>query len=508
MTGSDDAEAERTGPAGDALAAIEADDRFTGTDRYIAVAETFLDVRLTAVQRRVCRAVADHQRVHVQAGNGVGKSFTAAVLNLAFLLRHPDSINIATSGTFGVLEDVLWKPMRRLHSAADLPGRTLESPPRIELADEWYFKAVSPRHPSNLEGRHAGTMLVTIEEIDKPDITRAHFDSAGSLLTGPDDRLLAIGNPPTDETNVANDLRESDRWHSIQFSSFDSHNVRVDAGERDAERVEGLVDLATIQDDWRNWNGTPWPGIETARTAHRDDASLDQRWYRRRAGVMPPHGAAAHRPIDGTTVETAADRVPAAPSVTPDAVGIDVARSGDHTVMVGVHGDDLRVHYSQPGANHAMQEARVQTYLNEWQQASASCPVVIDAVGEGSGLADRLDQAYPRVERFKAGATAREETEYHDCRTEALAALGEFLADGGAFRDQKLREELLVAARTVEFEETYVANRGRNGATVLRATAKDAVTDRLGRSPDHLDAAAMAVWGNKTGGPRKQLLVW
>jgi len=60
--------------------------------------------------------------------------------------------------------------------------------------------------------------------------------------------------------------------------------------------------------------------------------------------------------------------------------------------------------------------------------------------------------------------------------------------------DRRLREELLAAARTVTFEERYLASRGESGATVLEATSKQAVTDSLDRSPDHLDAAAMAVW--------------
>lgn len=351
-------------PDGEPLDA--AHEQFTGSDRYIAIVEAFLDVDLTAVQRRIFRAVAEHQRVHVQSGNGVGKSFTASALNLAFLTRHPESIAMATSGTYSVLSDVLWKPMRRLHTRSSLPGRALESPSRIQFDDEWYFKAVAPRHPANLEGRHAGMMLVTIEEVDKPDITREHFDSATSMLTGPADRILAIGNPPADESNGAHDLKESDRWHTIQFSSFDSHNVRVDVGELAAERVPGLVGLSTLKDDWETWHEESWPGLETARTAHRDTPSLDERWFRRRAGVMPPAGAEAYRPFYVADVEAASERAPETVPPTPDAVGIDVAWSGDRTVLAGVHGDDLRIHYSEQGTNHTTQERRLRTYLDSW----------------------------------------------------------------------------------------------------------------------------------------------
>lgn len=468
--------------------------RYQGAERYIRVAEDFLEVDLTAVQRRILRAVGEHKRVHVQAANGIGKSFGAAVLNLAFLIRHPDSTNMATSGTYSVLSDVLWKPMRSLFNRSPLPGRALESPPRIEIDDEWYFKAVSPRHPGNLEGRHAGAMLVTIEEADKPDITREHFDSAESMLTSAEDRILAISNPPTDEANVAYELADSDRWHTIEFSSFDSHNVLVDAGEIDADPVSGLVDLDTVRDDWENWNSEPWPGLESARTApaRRDD--LDARWYRRRAGVMPAAGASAHRPFYVDDVREAWRRDAATAPGAPSGVGIDVARSGDRTALAGQHGDALRIHYEEQGADHTTQETQLRDLLDEWPMGDVH--VAVDAVGEGSGLGDRLRQAYPDVTRFKAGGEASQSEEYGDCWTEGLAALGEVLADGGSIDHSGLREELLIAARTVEFEERYLGSRGRDGATVLEATSKSRVADVLGRSPDLLDAAMMAAWAS------------
>lgn len=464
--------------------------RYTGSDRYIRVAEDFLDVELTAVQRRILRAMGEHQRVLVISGNGVGKSYTAAIANAAFLIRHPESTALATSGTYSVLSDVLWKPLKSMWRDTDLPGRCLQSPPRIEIGDSWYFKAVSPRYPESLEGRHAGALAATLEERDKPDITQEHFDSAESLLTGDRDRILAISNPPEDESNVVYDLMEDDRWHTIQFSSFDSHNVQVDAGEINDDRIEGLVDLETIREDWRNWNGEEWPGLETARTVHLTRDILDIRWYRRRAGVIPPEGSAAHRPFDVGEVESAWSRVPTATTNAPSAVGIDVARSGDRTVMIGVHGDQLQVHYAERGADHTTQESQLRRILDEWPDVT----VAIDAVGEGSGLGDRLQQAYPDVHRFKAGGTADEETEFKDCWSEGLYTLGSWLADGGAIDDHHLREELLVAARTVTFDERHYLSRGRNGATVLQASSKGEVKDSLGRSPDYLDASVMACW--------------
>lgn len=464
--------------------------RYAGRDKYVRVARDFLGVRLTHQQRRILRAVAANKRVVVQSANGVGKSFTAAALNGAFLLRHPGSICIPTSGSYGVLEDVLWKPLRRLWAENDLPGRTLQSPPRIELGhdEEWYMRAASPKHAGNLEGRHAEHLLVTIEEADKPDISRQHIDSAESLLTGPGGRLVVIANPPHDESNLVADLRESERWCDIQFSALDSHNVRVDAGESDAERIPGLVGLETIRGDWESWNDEPWPGLDAAREQSRERDDLDTRWYRRRAGRMPPDDADRWRPWSGGDVEAAFARSPDH-RPTPEALGVDVARRVDQTVAIGLH-DDVAVVERKTQAPHPEQRRWFVEQLQNWPQI----PVAVDAIGKGEPLAEELADRFPDVRRFEANATPEDDSEYRTKWARGLALVGEWLRGGGAFNDDRLYEELRVAARTVEFSERHLSSRG----TVIEATAKDAIKDDLGRSPDHLDALLMALTASET----------
>lgn len=461
----------------------------TGSDRYVAFAED-LDIQLTAVQRRILRALADHRRVLVMSGNGVGKSYTVAIAKLAYLVTNPDSVVLGTSGSYSQYVDAVWRSMKAIKRETNLPGETYDAQqPRLEIDDEWFAKVVSPRDPGDLEGRHGPAVLVVIEEADKAYITPEHFDSAGSSVTDADDRMLAVCNPPKDETDVVAKKLESDRWHVIQFSSFESHNVLVDAGELDAPKIPGLVDLDTLKEDWEAWNGEAWPGFEEARHAHEVRDDLDKRWYRRRAGIIPPATAAVHRPIYLEDVQAAWNREAPSVSETPQGTGIDVARSGDRTVMAGVHNDALRIHYAEQGTDHNTQEMRLRRILDEFPDH----PGAIDAVGEGSGLADRLCEAYPEFTRFKAGSKASEETEYKDCWAEGLAALGDWLADGGSIDDRRLREELAICARVVEFEEAYYASHGSDGAEVLKATPKEHIKDRLGRSPDYLDAAMQAI---------------
>jgi len=473
--------------------------RYTeGLDRYVRFAEEVLNLRLSREQRRILHAVAEHERVLIQSGNGVGKSFGVAIAKLAFVATNLDSTVLGTSGSYSQYVDAVWRPMKTLHRDAKqrvgLPGECYDSgQPTLEIDDDWFAKVVSPRDPGDLEGRHAEAVLVVIEEADKAYIEAEHFDSAGSSVTDLNDRMIAICNPPRDETNVVADKAGSDRWHTIQFSTLDSHNVRVDAGELDDEKIAGLTDLDTVIEDWETWNGEPWPGLRVARRMSNPNVSefrqdLDERWYRRRAGVIPPAGAAEHRPIYTEDVEAAWERGPREVSATPQGTGIDVARSGDRTVLESIHGDELRVHYSEQGTNHTVQEERLRDLLEDW----ADHPALVDAVGEGSGLADNLQEAFPEVQRFRAGGEPSEASEYDDRWAEGLAALGQWLRDGGSIDDRRLREELLIAARAVSFDERHLASRGQDGADVLTATPKDAIKERLGRSPDHLDAALQA----------------
>ena len=480
--------------------------RYTdGEDRYVNFAREVLGIDLAEQQERILRALATNQRTVIMSGNGPGKSFGVAIAKLAFLVTNPGATVLGTSGSYSQYVDAVWRPLKQLHARLDdrLPA-DLGTPndggqPTLELDTDWFAKVVSPRDPGDLEGRHAEAVLVVIEEADKAYIGEEHFDSAGSSITDENDRMLAICNPPRDESNAVYERLESDRWRTIQFSTLQAHNVRVDAGELDAGKIPGITDLDTVRADWEAWNGEAWPGIEQARawsapdhTDFRED--LDERWYRRRAGVMPPAAAAAHRPIERTDVKAAWERSPSTVTNEPQASAVDVARSGaDDTVAASVFEQSLAIRYEEGGDTHTAQR----DVLTDLFGSDDDHPIAVDALGEGSGLADMLEERFPEVMRFGAGNEPAATGAYYSCWEEGLDLLGDWLADGGSIDDRKLYEELLIVARAVEFEERHYASRGTE---VLKATAsKSDLKDRLGRSPDRLDAGYMAVWARDSG---------
>lgn len=479
-----------------------------GPDRYIDFATDILGVRLTREQRQILRALAEHKRTVIMSGNGPGKSYGVAIAKLAFLVTNVGSTVLGTSGSYSQYVDAVWRPMKALHGRLDerLPA-TLPEPndggqPTLELDTDWFAKVVSPRDPGDLEGRHGSAVLVVIEEADKAYIGDEHFDSAGSSVTDADDRMIAICNPPRDESNAVYERLESDRWHTIQFSTLESHNVRVDAGELDEPKIDGVTDLETIREDWEAWNGEAWPGIETARTYSDPDhpdfrEDLDERWYRRRAGVIPPVAASAWRPITREAVQLAWEREhPDGMLAIEGEMGsaVDAARSGaDFTIGASAIPGAITIRYEQAGDDYTTQRDDL---ADEFED-DPDHPLAVDSIGEGSGLADMLAQKFPEVIRFGAGHEPVDGATYYSCWEEGLDLLGNALASGASIDDRDLYEELLVAARTVEFEERHYASRGTE---VAKATAsKDDIKERIGRSPDRLDAAYMAVWARDSG---------
>jgi len=487
------------------------------TDRYIRFARDVLGVRLTEQQRRILRSLAENKRTVIMSGNGPGKSYGVAVAKLAFLVLNPLSTVMGTSGSYSQYTDAVWRPLKSLYKQhimgldPTFPEPNDSQQPSIELEDEWYAKVVSPRDPGDLEGRHGPGVLVVIEEADKKYITEEHFDSARSSTTEGNDRMIAICNPPKDETNAVYkriDGAMSDDWNTIQFSALNAHNVRVDAGEVDAGRIPGITDLGTVKDDWTAYNSEPWPGLEQARAmsdpGHPDfREDLDSRWYRRRGGVMPPAKSSAWRPINKAAVLAAWDRPhpTTAPTnadvlVDPDNVGtgVDVARSGaDATIAATAAGDAVDIRYNEAGDNYTNQRDAIH---NEYRN-DPTHPLAVDAMGEGSGLADMLGELMDGVVRFGNGKEPEDAQTYYSCWEESLALFGDWLAAGGSIRDADLKDELLLAARLVTFDEHHLASRNTE---VAKATASKAdIKDELGRSPDRLDAALMAVWVRESG---------
>ena len=411
----------------------------SGDARYVRFAEDWFGVQSTYVLERVSEAIEEHQQVLVIGANGIGKSFSIPTLGLAALYTNPQTIVHVTAGTSTTLKNTIWKGAKSLFNHAksnyDIPGRRLDGTREIrsELGEEWYFECISPRYPDDLEGPHNEHVIYFIEEADKPGVTAEHIDSVRSTATDENDRVVVVANPPTDESNVVYDLVENEEWHTLQFASWDSHNVRIERGVQEGEKIGGLVDSSKIQSDWEEYHDIEWPGLEQViewsdpkSENFRDD--LHELWYKRRAGIVPPEGSEYWRPWSVSDVEAAYKRDVGNVRITPEALGVDIARKVDKTVAIGLHGPKAKVEYVSQ-ERHKTQQKQLIEKIREWPEL----PITVDAIGKGEATYEAIDDHFPKVYEFGNGQTALDEKSYRYKWDEGLQLIGEWLRSGGSF---------------------------------------------------------------------------
>jgi hypothetical protein len=489
--------------------------------------EDYLGLRLGIAQRKICRAVAQNHQVLVVSANSLGKSYILAAITIVWLLCRYPAVSFATSGTERKMKRTYCKPVESLHGGAriPLPGEYKSRPERIEFEDdpEHFFEASSPRDAGELEGVHAAYTLAIIEEADKSAVDEDVIEAMRSLASDDRDRLIAIANPPEDETNSIYPLMDDHpNWEVVRFSTFDSHNVQIDTDRVDDKKIDGIADISKLKDDWVEFNGSDWPGYRQAlrMSAPRIDEdgnyvfvddddlarnpgfepNLSKRWFKRRAGIMPPAGASVNRPYGVADVNGAWDRgelyqeeldhgdVTLPPAT---ATGVDVARSSDRTVAATIHRNVMVIHYAERGTNHTDQSDSIARELEDMQRH----PIAVDFIGSGEAVHDNLLEEFPDVGQFVTNSVACQSVDFEDKWAEGMAALGDWLEDGGIILDRTLRKEMLAGARELEYDEKFIGSRGEEGEQVYSLSSKDDIKERLdAASPDYLEAAMIAAW--------------
>jgi hypothetical protein len=111
--------------------------------------------------------------------------------------------------------------------------------------------------------------------------------------------------------------------------------------------------------------------------------------------------------------------------------------------------------------------------------------LIVDEIGLGAGVLDRLVELGYRAEGFNGGSSPRDKDRFANRRAQAYWILRELLERGEIAlpADEALAEELLATSWRPTPE-------GR-----VKIDAKDDIKSRLGRSPDKADSVVMSVGG-------------
>lgn len=432
-------------------------------------------LELWSRQLDLIRAVRDHRFTVCRSGHGTGKTTSLALLCVLWMLSRPGATCVTTGSSHRVLQKILWPRIRELLALAAFPlgapALHVEWRPDDSLPS-WAAVAVAADDPNSFAGFHnpAG-VLVLIDEADglSPEI----FDSAVACAQGEGDRLVAVGNPHTPGSAFDKRFR-SPGWSRVHISCLEHPNV-----------VSGQE---------------LFPGMVTAGWVERMRADVGEgspAWQSRVLGVCPDVDQDALLPLPWWEAALKRD-IPAA-FEGPLVMAVDVARAegGDRTVFAIRDDLALRSLDIRSGIDAMATVGLVAAACEQWKAKGRPLErVVIDDVGVGGGVVDRLFEIWPRLQAlgavellaFNGGERPLDSHRFANARAEAFWRLREALdptASPAFAVDPRMGEPCL--------ELTSIKLKPHSSGKIALMPKEEMIAKGiLQRSPDCADALSMA----------------
>lgn len=422
-------------------------------------------------QREILHAVRDHRRTAVRSGHGVGKSWTAALVVCWWLDTHPpgQAFVVSTAPTFSQVRAILWRYIRKHHKAGDLPGRVNQTEWLMDDELVGYGRKPADHDESGFQGIHARYVLVVLDEAC--GIPEQLWVAADALATGPDCRILAIGNPDNPASHFRKVSTPGSSWHQISISAFDSPNL---TGEDIPEEMAvSLVGREWVEEKAREW------GEENPiyRSKVLGEFSADA-----------PNQVVRASDIAACRLEESGRPKPW--TLEPVELGVDVGGGGDETVIRERRGQragrEWRAHTDRP-------EKIAPLVLQAIRETGATA-VKIDSIGVGFGVIGELRNAATRGEHrahihgVNVAAASSQPDKFVNLRAEMWWELGRGLSADKAWDLARMDNADTTIAQLLE-PRWEVDPKGR-----IKVEPKEEIIKRLGRSPDNADALLLAFY--------------
>lgn len=440
---------------------------------------------LAAYQREVLTELPVRRRVSVRGPHGLGKSTTSAITVLWFALTRDaagvDWKAVTTAGAWRQLERFLWPEIHKWARLInwDVLGRPPLSPMtelltlNIKLRHGSAF-AVASDNPELIEGAHADSVLYIFDE--SKAIAAGTFDAAEGAFSGAGEgssnEAFALAMSTPGEPNG--------RFYDIHrrapgLDDWWARHVTLDEA----------IAAGRVTRDWAERRRLQW-GKDSAVYHNRvlgefhssdEDGVVPLSWIEAANERWRTWDEAGRPPVDGLRV-----------------VGVDVARTGaDNTVMAIRHGNTITELRRTSREDTMQTTGRVKGILD----ATPKCTAVVDVIGIGAGVVDRLREQKCPVEGFNAseGTGRRDrsnELGFSNVRSAAWWNVREML-DPAMELDVALPPDDVLTG-----DLTAVHWQVRSGGKI-QVEAKAEVKKRIGRSTDDGDAVIMALWPRSGG---------
>ncbi len=365
--------------------------------------EYLLGERYTLKQKEIFNAVffGKKRKTSVKAANGVGKSFIAARIALAYLLAYPGSWVIVVGPTQETLRGIFFTELS-MALGNDQYGffkDITETDMRATIRKGWLIEGRVSNKRENLLGRHRKRMLVIIDEAS--GIESWVMGALGSWVTLPTNKIFMIGNATRNVGPFYESFRSmSKQYNTLTISVFDTPNWT------------GEVLPASVME---NMPSKHWEKEE------RETAELTRRMHEYQWKIMaefPTQSAFSlfnSLRIDEAMKRELPDNDPYVLNSTP-VVGADIARGGDDRTVVllsegyrvkelgqaGAMTIDENIEFIAELSRRAFQEMK--ETKAEYGVELEWVAIHVDFDGMGSGVYDGLKKIFARDRRFRVFA--------------------------------------------------------------------------------------------------------
>ena len=406
---------------------------------------------LTEQQLDIANALINHRYLAVAGGGGIGKTAVAALLILWFLTTHPFSKVPTTAPSGHLLIDVLWSEISFWLSRCRLKGLFHPTTTRLQVKGHkaWYAVARTvPREsgkPLNdtLAGFHAPYLFVVCDEASGiPDPVFTALDGA---LTNEDAYILLISNPVSVSGYFYDVVSGSGvgGYAVKHYSSLESELVDEGYERRIIDRYgeNSPMHRAKVKGELIKMN----EGVVVAPDVF-DEVVRENRDMQ-----------------DGSVV-----------------LGVDVGGSDSRSVICHRIGNSI-VHWDVLEGIDT--DRLVDKILGIWEFRYRKKPitVVVDAIGKGSGVYDRLKNSKKfRVIGHVGSERARDDRAYQNKRAELYDKL------------KKGFSQLHFPVKPPERLKKQLCNiRFDFAKEKIALEDKRVLIERLGHSPDEADALSL-----------------
>ena len=422
--------------------------------------EKVLKVKPDPWQAELLEQVAKGTRkISVRSGHGTGKSTVASWTILwYFLTKHPCKI-VLTAPTSSQLFDALFSEVKSwIKKLPDALQNLLEvTSDRVVLIAAPQDKFISVRTsraevPESLAGIHSSNVLLVVDEAS--GIPEAVFEAAAGSMSATSACTILLGNPVrTSGTFYESHHRLKSEWHTMHVSCVDSPRVSKEFVKEMAIRYGEDSSAFNVR--------------VLGEFPKTDDETI----------------------ISLALVEDAQVRDVEMSEFTPKIWGLDVARFGtDASVLAERQGTIVNFIESWRGKDLMQLTGLVHQKYNELPPSQQPVEILVDSIGLGSGVVDRLKELGLPVRGINVAESPSMRSQYINLRAELWFRMKEWLEA----RDCKLPKDEALFSELVSPRYSFTST-GK-----LKVESKQEMKKRGLPSPDRADAVILTLASEPT----------